>query len=46
MTSFFMQPITENEVLMQLQNLNPSKSAGSTGIPIKFIKMGSIWHQY
>jgi len=43
MTSFFMRPKTENEVLMQLQNVNPSMSAGSTGFSIKFIETGSVY---
>jgi len=37
-----MQPITENEVLLELQNLNSSKIAVFNGIPIKFIKMFTL----
>ena len=35
--SFFLQPITFDEVFAHLTNLNSSKSRGVQGIPIKFI---------
>ena len=40
--SFFLKPVTEKQILYHLRNLNPSKSSGMQGIPIKFIKPASI----
>ena len=37
-----MKPVTEEEILYHLRNLNPSKSTGMQGIPIKIIKPASI----
>ena len=40
--SFFLKPLTEEQILNHMRNLNPSKSSGMQGIPIKFIKPASI----
>ena len=37
-----MKPVIEEQILYHLRNLNPSKSPGMQGIPIKFIKPASI----
>ena len=39
--SFFLKPITEMEVIGHLRNLQVSKSTGTNGIPIKYIKMST-----
>ena len=40
--SFFLKLVTEEQILYHLKNLNPSKSSGMQGIPIKFFKPASI----
>ena len=40
--SFFLKPVTEEQILYHLRNLNPSKSSGMQGISIKFSKPASI----
>jgi len=37
--SFYLKPITATEVLSHIKQLNPAKSNGSEGIPLKFLKM-------
>ena len=37
--SFYLKPITQEEIIPQLQNLNSAKSAAPNNIPIKFIKI-------
>ena len=37
--SFYFKPVTESDVLTHINQLNPMKSAGPEGIPLKFIKM-------
>ena len=39
--SFFLKPITEVEIIGHLRNLQLSKSTGTDGIPIKYIKMST-----
>lgn len=39
--SFFLQPITEVEVISLLRELNSSKSTGSNEIPIKYLKLAT-----
>ena len=41
-SSLFLSPITEQEVLIHLGDLNPSKSSGIYGIPVKYVKMSSL----
>ena len=41
-SSFFLHPITVEEVTKHLNDLNPSKSAGPENIPIRFIKMSTV----
>ena len=41
-SSLFFHPITEQEVLIHLRELNSSKSSGLYGIPIKYVKMSSL----
>ena len=41
LTSFYVNPISTNEVLRHLNELKLSKSVGSNGIPIRYIKMAS-----
>ena len=36
-TSFYLQPLTESDILKHIRQLNPSKSTGPDGIPIKYI---------
>ena len=38
---FYLKPITLSEVLMYLQQLNPAKSPGPNGIPLKYIRMSA-----
>ena len=40
--SFFLKPVTEEQILYHLRNFNPSKSSGMRGISIKFIKPANI----
>jgi len=40
-SSFFLKPITIAEVTRYIKGLNPAKSAGPEGIPLKFIIMGA-----
>ena len=40
--SLFLSPITEQEVLIYLSDLNPSKSSGMYGIPVKYVKISSL----
>jgi len=37
----FLKPITIAEVLRYIKDLNPAKSSGLEGIPLKFIIMGA-----
>lgn len=39
--SFKLQPVSEEYILKQLQQLNPSKSTGLDGIPSRFLRDGS-----
>ena len=39
--SLFLTPITEQEIIMQLNILNPNKSTAVNDIPIKFIKLST-----
>ena len=39
--SLFLTPITEQEIIMQLNILNPNKSSAVNDIPIKFIKFST-----
>ena len=41
-TSFYLQPITESDILKYIRQLNPSKSKGPDGIPIKYIAMSAL----
>ena len=41
-TSFYLQPITEFDILKHIRQLNPSKSTGPDGIPIKYIAMSAL----
>ena len=43
-TSFYLQPITESDILKHtsIRQLNPSKSTGPEGIPIKYIAMSAL----
>ena len=41
-TSFYLQPITESDILKHIRQLNPSKSTGPDGIPIKYIAMSAL----
>ena len=40
--SFFFKPITATDVLTHINNINPMKSAGPEGIPLKFIKLTTV----
>ena len=40
--SFFFKPITATDVLTHINNINPMKSAGPEGIPLKFIKLTNV----
>ena len=40
-TSFYLQPITESDIIKHIRQLNPSKSTGPDGIPIKYIAMSA-----
>ena len=39
--SFYLKPISLSEVLMYLQLLNPAKSPGPNGMPLKHIRMSA-----
>jgi len=39
-TSFYFKAITLTEILRHIKQLNPAKSTGPEGIPLKFIIMG------
>ena len=41
-TSLYLQPITESDILKHIRQLNPSKSTGPDGIPIKYIAMSAL----
>ena len=41
-TSFYLRPITESDILKYIRQLNPSKSTGVDGIPIKYIAMSAL----
>ena len=41
-TSFYLQSITESDILKRIRQLNPSKSTGPDGIPIKYIVMSAL----
>ena len=41
-TSFYLQPITKSDILKYIRQLNPSKSTGPDGIPIKYITMSAL----
>ena len=41
-TSFYLQPITESDILKHIRQLNPLKSTGPDGIPIKYIAMSAL----
>ena len=41
-TSFYLQPITESDILEYIRQLNPSKSTGPDGIPLKYITMSAL----
>ena len=41
LTSFYVNPISANEVLNHLNELKLSKRVGSNGIPIRYTKMAS-----
>jgi len=40
-TSFYLKPITVDEVLSHIKQFNPAKSTGPEGISLKFITMGA-----
>ena len=40
--SFFFKPITATDVPTHINNMNPMKSAGPEGIPLKFIKLTNV----
>ena len=40
--SFFFKPITANDVLTHINNINPMKTTGLEGIPLKFIKLTTV----
>ena len=40
--SFYLQPITESDILKHIRQLNLSKSTGPDGIPIKYIAMSAL----
>ena len=40
-TSFELMPVDENVVLKELEQLNPSKSTGLDGIPLRFLRDGA-----
>ena len=40
--SFFFKPITATDVLTHINNINPVKSAGPEGIPLKFIELTNV----
>ena len=41
-TFFYLQPIRESDILKHTRQLNPSKSTGPDGIPIKYIAMNAL----
>ena len=41
-TSFYLQKITESDILKHIRQLNPSKSTGPDGIPIKYIAISAL----
>ena len=41
-TFFYLQPITESDILKQIRQLNLSKGIGPDGIPIKYITMSAL----
>ena len=40
--SFYLNPITEEEILYHIRNLNSRKCSGINNIPIKFVKIASV----
>ena len=41
-TYFYLQPITESDILKHIRQLSPSKSTGPNGIFIKYIAMSAL----
>ena len=39
--SFFIKPIVDEEILLRIRQLNSTKSSGTGGIPIKYVKMSA-----
>ena len=39
--SFFLKPIVDEEILLRIRQLDSTKSSGTDGIPIKYVKMSA-----